>query len=118
MKMSSDTRKAISVILIYVPFLSFLIGMAARLKESFHSRVKPQRGDSPSRQYSWRWEWPRSFFPRKKAELRPARGPSSDTCESGLAGKLSSICPDAAAIFQIAAAPPLFTTNVIPALRR
>ena len=45
MKMSSDTRKAISVILIYVPFLSFLIGMAARLKESFHSRVKPPRRD-------------------------------------------------------------------------
>ena len=40
MKMSSDTRKAISVILIYVPFLSFLIGMAARLKSDFHSRLE------------------------------------------------------------------------------
>ena len=40
MKMSSDTCKAISVILFYIALLSFLIGMAGRLKESFHSRAE------------------------------------------------------------------------------
>jgi hypothetical protein len=40
MKMSSDTCKAISVISFYTALLSFLIGMAGRLKESFHSRAE------------------------------------------------------------------------------
>jgi len=40
MKMSSDTRRAISVIFFYTALLFFLIGMAARLKESFHSRAE------------------------------------------------------------------------------
>jgi hypothetical protein len=40
MKMSSDTCKAISVISFYMALLSFLIGMAGRLKESFHSRAE------------------------------------------------------------------------------
>ena len=40
MKMSSDTCKAISVILFYVALLCFLIGMAARLKTDFHSRLE------------------------------------------------------------------------------
>ena len=40
MKMSTDTKKALSVILIYLALLSFLIGIAARFKESFHSRVE------------------------------------------------------------------------------
>jgi uncharacterized membrane protein len=40
MKISSDTQKALSVILIYLALLFFLIGMAARLKESFHSRAE------------------------------------------------------------------------------
>jgi hypothetical protein len=40
MKMSSDTCKAISVIFFYMALLSFLIGMAGRLKESFHSRAE------------------------------------------------------------------------------
>jgi hypothetical protein len=40
MKMSSDTRKAISVILFYMALLFFLIGMAARLKSDFHSRTE------------------------------------------------------------------------------
>jgi PGF-CTERM protein len=40
MKMSSDTKKAISVIFFYTALLFFLIGMAARLKESFHSRAE------------------------------------------------------------------------------
>ena len=39
MKISSDTQKALSVISIYLALLFFLIGMAARLKESFHSRA-------------------------------------------------------------------------------
>jgi Kef-type K+ transport system membrane component KefB len=38
--MSSDTKKAISVIFFYTALLFFLIGMAARLKESFHSRAE------------------------------------------------------------------------------
>jgi hypothetical protein len=40
MKMSSDTCKAISVILFYTALLFFLIGMAARFKMDFHSRLE------------------------------------------------------------------------------
>jgi multisubunit Na+/H+ antiporter MnhG subunit len=40
MKITSDNKKAISIILIYLALLFFLIGMAARLKESFHSRAE------------------------------------------------------------------------------
>jgi uncharacterized membrane protein len=40
MKITSETKRAISVILIYLALLFFLIGMAARLKESFHSRAE------------------------------------------------------------------------------
>jgi asparagine N-glycosylation enzyme membrane subunit Stt3 len=40
MKMSSDTRRAISVICFYTALLSFLIGVAGRLKESFHARAE------------------------------------------------------------------------------
>jgi uncharacterized membrane protein len=40
MKISSDTQKALSIISIYLALLFFLIGMAARLKESFHSRAE------------------------------------------------------------------------------
>jgi PGF-CTERM protein len=40
MKMSSDTHRALSIIFFYVALLSFLIGMAARFKESFHSRAE------------------------------------------------------------------------------
>jgi ABC-type Fe3+-siderophore transport system permease subunit len=40
MQMSSDTKKAISVIFFYLALLSFLIGMAARLKSDFHSRLE------------------------------------------------------------------------------
>ncbi len=40
MRMSSDDQKAIGLILICVGFLFFLIGLAARLKESFHSRAE------------------------------------------------------------------------------
>jgi nitrogen fixation-related uncharacterized protein len=40
MKMSSDTRKAISVILFYTALLFFLIGMAAQFKSDFHSRAE------------------------------------------------------------------------------
>jgi len=38
--MSSDDQKAIGLILICLGFLFFLIGLAARLKESFHSRAE------------------------------------------------------------------------------
>ena len=38
--MTSETKKAISLILIYLALLFFLIGMAAQLKESFHSRAE------------------------------------------------------------------------------
>jgi len=38
MKISSDDQKAIGLILVCLGFLFFLIGLAARLKESFHSR--------------------------------------------------------------------------------
>ena len=40
MKITSETKKAISLILIYLALLFFLIGMAARLKESFQSRAE------------------------------------------------------------------------------
>jgi Kef-type K+ transport system membrane component KefB len=40
MKISSDDQKAISLILICIGFLFFLIGMAAQLKASFHSRAE------------------------------------------------------------------------------
>jgi Kef-type K+ transport system membrane component KefB len=40
MKMSTDTKKAISLISIYLALLFFLIGLAARFKESFHSRAE------------------------------------------------------------------------------
>jgi uncharacterized membrane protein len=40
MKISSDDQKAISLILICVGFLFFLIGIAAQLKMSFHSRAE------------------------------------------------------------------------------
>ena len=40
MKITSETKKAISLILIYLALLFFLIGMAAQLKESFHSRAE------------------------------------------------------------------------------
>jgi multisubunit Na+/H+ antiporter MnhG subunit len=40
MKMSSDDQKAIGLILVCLGFLFFLIGLAARLKESFVSRAE------------------------------------------------------------------------------
>ncbi|PYJ24693.1 MAG: hypothetical protein DME91_07800 [Verrucomicrobia bacterium] len=40
MKMSSNDQKAIGLILVCVGFLFFLIGLAARLKENFHSRAE------------------------------------------------------------------------------
>jgi hypothetical protein len=40
MKISSDDRKAISLILICLGFLFFLIGIAAHFKASFHSRAE------------------------------------------------------------------------------
>jgi hypothetical protein len=40
MKITSETKKAISLILIYLALLFFLIGMAALLKESFQSRAE------------------------------------------------------------------------------
>jgi len=40
MKMSSDDQKAIGLILVCLGLLFFLIGLAARLKESFHSRAE------------------------------------------------------------------------------
>jgi len=40
MKMSSNDQKAISLILVCVGFLFLLIGLAARLKENFHSRAE------------------------------------------------------------------------------
>jgi len=40
MKISSDDQKAISLILICLGFLFFLIGLAAQLKASFHSRAE------------------------------------------------------------------------------
>jgi len=40
MKISSDDKKAIGLILICLGFLFFLIGLAAQLKASFHSRAE------------------------------------------------------------------------------
>jgi multisubunit Na+/H+ antiporter MnhG subunit len=40
MKISSDDQKAVGLILLYLGLLFFLIGLAARLKESFHSRAE------------------------------------------------------------------------------
>jgi hypothetical protein len=40
MKISSDDQKGIGVILIYLGLLSFLIGVAAHFKASFHSRAE------------------------------------------------------------------------------
>ncbi|PYI49066.1 MAG: hypothetical protein DMF11_02020 [Verrucomicrobia bacterium] len=38
--MSADDQRAIGLILLCLGFLFFLIGLAARLKESFHSRAE------------------------------------------------------------------------------
>jgi hypothetical protein len=40
MRISSDDQKAIGLVLFCLGFLFFLIGLAARLKESFHSRAE------------------------------------------------------------------------------
>ena len=40
MRISSDDQKAVGLILVCLGFLFFLIGLAARLKESFHSRAE------------------------------------------------------------------------------
>jgi hypothetical protein len=40
MRISSDDQKAIGLVLVCLGFLFFLIGLAARLKESFHSRAE------------------------------------------------------------------------------
>jgi hypothetical protein len=40
MKMSSETRRAISVILFYSALLFFLLGFAARAKMNFHGRME------------------------------------------------------------------------------
>lgn len=40
MKISANTQKAISLILIYTALLFFLIGAAARLKSEFHARLE------------------------------------------------------------------------------
>jgi uncharacterized membrane protein len=40
MKISSDDRKAISLILICLGLLFFLIGVAAQLKAGYHSRAE------------------------------------------------------------------------------
>jgi hypothetical protein len=40
MRISSDDQKAIGLILVCLGFLFFLIGLAARLKENFHSRAE------------------------------------------------------------------------------
>jgi hypothetical protein len=40
MPISSDTRKAIGLILIYAAVLFFLIGLAARMKSDFHHRAE------------------------------------------------------------------------------
>jgi hypothetical protein len=43
MKLSADTGKAISLILIYIALLFFLIGMAARMKSDFRGRAEISR---------------------------------------------------------------------------
>jgi len=40
MKISADTQKAISLILIYMALLFSLIGAAARMKSQFHGRLE------------------------------------------------------------------------------
>jgi membrane anchored protein len=40
MRISSDDQKAVGLILVCLGFLFFLIGLAAQLKESFHSRAE------------------------------------------------------------------------------
>ena len=40
MRMSSDDQRSVGFILICLGFLFFLIGLTARLKESFHSRAE------------------------------------------------------------------------------
>jgi uncharacterized membrane protein len=40
MKISSDDKKAVGLILIYLGLLFFLIGIAAHFKASFHSRAE------------------------------------------------------------------------------
>ena len=40
MKISSDDKKAIGLILIFLGFLSFVIGIAAHLKAGFQSRAE------------------------------------------------------------------------------
>ena len=40
MKISADTQRAISLILIYTALLFFLIGAAARMKSQFHARLE------------------------------------------------------------------------------
>ena len=96
--MSSDTQKAISAILICLAFLSFLIGMAARLKSDFHSRLEISTAGFTVAAVLAALGVIRflSFPSEKKAELGRAHGPWSGACESALAGKLSSICPGAA----------------------
>jgi hypothetical protein len=44
MKISADSQRAISVILIYVALLFFLIGVAARLKSEFQARLEISTG--------------------------------------------------------------------------
>jgi hypothetical protein len=39
-EMSSETKKAVGVILIYTGLLFFLIGWAARMKSDFHHRLE------------------------------------------------------------------------------
>jgi len=41
--MNPDDRKAISLILLYTALLFFLLGIAARLKLDFHSRLEISR---------------------------------------------------------------------------
>lgn len=41
--MSSDTRKAVGLILIFIALLFFLLGMAARSKMNFHGREQGAR---------------------------------------------------------------------------
>jgi uncharacterized membrane protein YtjA (UPF0391 family) len=40
MKISADDQRAIGLIMFCVGVLSFLIGLAARLKENYHSRAE------------------------------------------------------------------------------
>ena len=40
MKVSADDQKAIGLILVCIGVLCFLIGLAARLKENYHSRAE------------------------------------------------------------------------------